>query len=368
MPALRDSDLDDVLSSIASWRPFDPGGACGLFVGAIGFEERASACFIDWCAARKGRGGKAFLVEYPMNQADNAAQESRLLLAADAAGIRVIRRNYTRLALFGQAQAFFAEEARDASILLDLSGMASFVFYPLISAICDSAPGATLDVCYAEAARYFPGRSEWVEFTDKFKALDLVDRARLFEQYCFQSKGVESVFESPHFPGRNDTQPTSLVVVPNFSVERVHRMLSFAADNYSVNREECEWIIGMPPDRGKNGWRCEALWELFQQPPQKHDACTLDFKEILVALQRIWRDLYVSRSLVIATVGSKAQHLGTFLFLKMHPDVGLVLSEPKQFTASTYSKGVGRKWRVSFGPVGALLKVLRDWHQIIFSW
>jgi len=30
---------------------------------------------------------------------------------------------------------------------------------------------------------------------------------------------------------------------PNFAVERVQRMVNFAADNYSVNRE-CEWIIG----------------------------------------------------------------------------------------------------------------------------
>jgi len=221
-----------------------------------------------------------------------------------------------------------------ATILVDLSAMASFVFYPLMSVITDVAREAMLEICYAEAIHYFPEETEWNEFKEKFKNLDLVDRARLFDQYNFQSKGVENVFESLNFPGRNDSQPTTLVVVPNFSVERVQRMLNFAADNYSVNREESEWIIGMPPDRPKNGWRYEALWELFNQPSRKRDACTLNFKDILHGLQEIWLETCETRSLVIASVASKAQHLGTFMFLKMHPEVGLVLSEPKQFTAA----------------------------------
>jgi hypothetical protein len=237
-----------------------------------------------------------------------------------------------------------------------------------MSAITDVAMQACLQICYTEATQYFPEEAEWNEFKEKFKTLDLVDRARLFDKYHFQSTGVENVFESPNFPGRNDRQPTTLVAVPNFSVERVYRMLNFAADNYSVNREECEWIIGMPPNRQQNGWRYEALWELFHQPGRKRDACTLNFKEVLHALQQVWQETNESRSFVIASVGSKAQHLGTFMFLKMHADVGLILSEPKQFTASKYSKGIGAKWYVTLGQIGVFIDLLEGWNQIMFEW
>lgn len=368
MPTLRDSTLDEVLSSLEPWIPYYADERSDLFVAAVGFEERASPCFVEWCQARRDLGGRALLIEYPFNKEENAVENAKFEKAAADAGIKVDRRSYHRLALYGQAVSFFLEYAQDADVLLDLSGVASFVFYPLLSALVDTAPRARLRVCYSEAIHYFPEESEWREFTDKFKTLDLVDRARLFEKYHFQSKGVENVFESPNFPGRNDSLPTQLIVLPNFSVERVHRMLNYAADNYSANREECEWIIGMPPHREKNGWRYDALWELFHQPSRKRDACTLDFKDVLVELQEIWENSSESRALVVATVASKAQHLGTFMFLKMHPDVGLILCEPQHFTASKYSTGVGSKWLTSFGEISAWIDRLETWNRIIFKW
>jgi hypothetical protein len=368
MPTLRDSNLHEVLASLNGWSDYEADDKSDLFVAAVGFEDRASACFVEWCKARRGQGGNALLIEYPFNKANNAVQDRKFFEAATDAGIQIFRQRYHRLALYGQAVSFFSEHAQNANILLDLSALASFAFYPLMSAIVDSAVQANLNICYAEATHYFPEETEWREFKEKFKSLDLVDRARLFDKYHFQSKGVENVFESPNFPGRNDSQPTTLVVAPNFSVERVNRMLSFAADNYSANREECEWIIGMPPDREENGWRYDALWELFHEPTRKRDACTLDFKDILIALQQIWEEANESRSLVVASVASKAQHLGTFMFLKMHSDIGLILCEPKQFTASKYSTGIGPKRQVSFGQISLWIELLQTWNRIIFEW
>jgi hypothetical protein len=266
MPTLRDSTLDEVLPLLESWKLYQPDGSSDLFIAAIGFEDRGSACFIDWCKARRGREGVALLVEYPFNKEDNARQETKLLKAADSANIKIVRLKYHRIALYGQALSFLDQQASRSNILLDLSSMASFVFYPLMNAITDTTTQAELKVCYTEATNYFPVEKEWREFREKFKALDLFEQARLFEEYHFQSKGVETVFESPNHPGCNDGQPTTLVVIPNFSVERVQRMLNYGSDNYSVNREESEWLIGMPPDRDKNGWRYEALWDLFNQP------------------------------------------------------------------------------------------------------
>src|SRR5947209_5864163 len=121
MPTLRDSNLDEVLTVLESWKPYRPDGSCDLFVAAIGFEERAPACFIEWCKARSGRGGKALLIEYPFNKAENALQQAKLLEAAAHAHIDVVRRKYQRVALYGQAVSFFTEHGQHSSILIDLS-------------------------------------------------------------------------------------------------------------------------------------------------------------------------------------------------------------------------------------------------------
>src|SRR3712207_8526259 len=54
--------------------------------------------------------------------------------------------------------------------------------------------------------------------------------------------------------------------------------------------------------------------------------------------------LFPYTTLFRSTLGSKMQHLGTFLFLQMHPEVGLVLSEPNDFVAGRFSQGIGQVW------------------------
>ena len=247
--------------------------------------------------------------------------------------------------------------------------MASFVFYPTISALCDTTGNRRLSVCYTEAQDYFPTKSEWLEFQDKMQDLDLLERARLFDQSHFQSDGVEIAYEALNFEGRNvDNFPTKLIIVPNFSFERVNRMIDYAASRYNVQRSASDWIIGMPPDRIKNGWRYEALWEMFSKPTNVREASTLNYKDMLLTLHQIWQQEYLTHSLIVATVGSKSQHLGTFFFLLMHPEVGLELSEPKKFTASRYSSKASTRWLADFGLIDALVLKLKGWNQIKFRW
>jgi hypothetical protein len=86
------------------------------------------------------------------------------------------------------------------------------------------------------------------------------------------------VYEALNFQGSNiDTLPTKLIVVPNFSFERVNRMIDYAASRYNCERSQCEWIIGMPPEQSKNGWRYEAVWEMFNRPSNAKEASTLNY-------------------------------------------------------------------------------------------
>ena len=369
MPAIRDSVFSDVVASLDEWRPFADIGPATLFIAAMGFEERSAACFETWCNGSTSRERTAILVRYPFNRAENEVQETRFSEAAALGRVSVVYVDYDQRSLYGAMIALTKRVADSSVVVVDLSSLASFALYPILAAVAEALPESSLHICYSEAADYFPKRAEWESFQAKVSELDLYERSRLFDQQHFQSSGVELVFECPPYIGHNpDKLPSSVVLVPNFAFERVNRMIDFATDRYSVPRDRYEWVIGVPPDREKNGWRHDALWNMFDKPQRKHEASTLDYKEILLVLQNLWEERRFSESLTIATAGSKAQHLGTFFFLLMHHEVALVLSQPKEFIASKYSEKTGPQWQLDIGSIRDFVERLTSWNQIVFSW
>jgi hypothetical protein len=102
-------------------------------------------------------------------------------------------------------------------------------------------------------------------------------------------------------------------------------MIAHAEQNYNACIESAQWIIGNPPNKAKHGWRRSAMVELYSAEPasHKHAISTRSYADMLATLQDIWEEKHLDRHLVIATVGSKMQHLGTFLFHCIHPDVEL---------------------------------------------
>lgn len=339
MPAIRDSTFSDVVASLNEWRPFSGVGSATLFVAAMGFEERSPSCFEQWCFANKSTNRTAILIRYPFNRTENKRQEDRFIDAASKTGVTVVQYEYDQSSLYGAVIALTKRAADTSSVVVDLSSLASFALFPVLAAVTYALPNSFLQICYSEAADYFPKRTEWDAFQAKVSELDLYERSRLFDEQHFQSSGVEMVFECPPYIGHNpDKLPSSIVLIPNFAFERVNRMIDFASDKYSVPRDRYEWVIGVPPDREKNGWRHDALWHMFDKPARKHEASTLHYKEILLVLQSLWEERRFAESLTVATAGSKAQHLGTFLFLLMHREVALVLRNQKSLSQRNTQK------------------------------
>jgi hypothetical protein len=369
MPTIRDSTFSDVVASFDDWQTFSDIGGATLFIAAMGFEERSAACFEHWCAATSTNNRAAILVRYPFNRVENEVQEARFDEAARRGKVEIVHLDYDQRSLYGATIALAKGVRNSSAVVVDLSSLASFALFPILAAVVHALPNSSLQICYSEAADYFPKRAEWETFQEKVIELDLFERSRLFDQQHFQSSGVEMVFECPPYTGHNpDKLPSSVILIPNFAFERVNRMIDFASDKYSVSRDRYEWIIGVPPDRDKNGWRHDALWQMFDKPPRKHEASTLHYKEILLVLQGLWEERRFAESLTVATAGSKAQHLGTFLFLSMHPEVALVLSQPKEFIAAKYSEKTGSQWQLDMGIIRDCLERLTSWNEIVFSW
>lgn len=349
--------------SSADIAPVEP----DVLICAVGFEDRATALVdIDPPVRPK----HLILVEYATNAPDNARSLAKLRSLAPEREHCVIpyERSSFRQKLRAELSAY--SEPAEYSIVVDVSAMASFVLFKVLETIVDHFDHSSLRLLYAEAAIYYPSVTEWNEFRQNTEdAPDLLAIAEHFERVNFQSRGIESTYDSERFPGRNTSgMPTQMVAVPNFSLERMKTMLARAEGLYTSIRDETVWLLGDPPNKALHGWRLDALGGLYQVDSKGIPVSTLNYKHIIRVLEDRWDEAFIERHLVIATLGSKMQHVGTFLFLLMHPDVGLMLSEPSHFVVERFSEGVGDIWSLSLGKVDRMAELLRSRGCLAFHW
>lgn len=371
MPTIRDNTIDDLLLNLNDWAEYSPDNTSQLFISTVGFEDRTCVGFKLWANAGGSSNRNALLIVYPTNPADNDRQIAKYTEAAQASRITTNEIQYKAASFYGEITATLRGVTDPRSIVIDISTMASYVFYPLMKAIYDSNIKANIQILYSEAEKYFPTIEEWDKFKESYARVeDLFERAKLFDEQHFQSTGVDNIYESPVFPGMNlDKLPGALIMVPNFSYERVQRMVNFASDRYTSNSSnDIFWMIGIPPDQAINGWRHDALWEMYGKPSEMVSVSTFLWKEMLQQLNLIWLSKQYQKAMMIGTVGSKPQHLGTFLFLKMHPEVGLILSEPKEYSAGRYTEGYKKVWSITLGDISELNEKLRTWNTLAFNW
>lgn len=332
-----------------------------------GFEERATA-IVD---ALDGVFVSAFgVIVYSTNDEDNRASVNRLRSVNAGCRFEIPASREMTEAVAEVASS--VQNPRRTLVIVDISAAASYVIYPLLAAVFDQFPLAQICIFYAEAERYFPTRTHWEEFYSTI--IDANDFDTIAEAYAahegFESKGVSDYYGSALFPGRTDeTSPIHVVAFPNFSLDRTQAMVDLIDTQYG-SVEDMTWFVGVPPNESLNGWRCDAVSNLYRplHRGKVFPVSTLDYQECLRALEQVWSQKGQGSQIVIATVGSKMQHVAAFLHLQMHPDVALVLSEPTRFHSSKYSDGVGARWWLPLGRASRLLHRLKSAGDLRFRW
>ena len=117
------------------------------------------------------------------------------------------------------------------------------------------------------------------------------------------------------FPGKNvGPLATEVIAIPSFSLQRMKSMLCHVESQYSVQDQDVRWFLGQPPDRVRNGWRYDAMAALYNVRDGGIGVSTRDYKDVLQRLDRGLDEIDTQRHLIIATLGSKMQHLGCFFF------------------------------------------------------
>lgn len=377
MPIIHQVSVDEIIARLPELEPLEEthlnGSGCKVILfAAAGFEDRARALIEQFPPSV---WDDLLLVCYPTNEADNESTR-RAYRHLDITGERT-ELLYDKGTLWQQLDDALTKynDGNGCAAVVDVSGMSSYVLYPLLESIRQKLPRALLGIIYFEADEYHPRKEAWTAFRSSI--IDLSNSLEIAERYQqsgkFESEGPTTVYGSQLYPGINvDGLATQLVAIPSFSLERMKEMVAHAEDQYNAARDEVRWVFGNPPDRQKNGWRLDAQIELYcaQDDQRSVAVSTRNYTDLVRVLDELWEETTGQRErhMVIATVGSKMQHVGTFIFLCMHPEVGIILSEPKEFIAKQYSNGCGPGWWLNLGPVETFSALLRSRGTLRFQW
>lgn len=370
MPEIRTTTGADLWSKMPEIVPWDrklcPEGI-DLLICCAGFEDRAIAVADDLSTVSLQ---SSILVQYPTNPTENASAVSRLRALRDGQLHDDVP--YDRGTFLSRIRKAVARWRGQPGIrvVVDLSGMASYVVYRVLDALWEELGTAQLAVYYAEAHDYAPTREDWEAFYKNVpEPSDNLAIAESYEENHFQSVGVDDTYESDVFPGINaGPLATQVVAFPSFSLHRMKSLLAFAESHYNVRPDDVHWFLGQPPDRVRNGWRFNALSALYNVGGAGAAVSTRDYRDTFLRLDNMWSESFTDRHLVLAPLGSKMQHLACFLFLKMHNECGLLLCEPREFIASKYSSGIGPRWWLDFGEIGDLRRLLECRCDLQFDW
>ena len=316
-----------------------------LLVVAPGFEERTSA-FVQ--VLRSSGCTKAVLLDYrPTNRDNKLGEVSRLLEKAGV--IEIATLVYDR---FGpeQFEGSFRDYLIDCSpkrVIVDISTMSKLALM-IVLGVCRTTD-VDLEIWYAEAAEYRPTEEEF----QSAKATNEVHRPSL--QIYTGVHGVVRVesLSSVSMQG----QPTAAVAFMSF-----HDVLTQALLN-TVYPARLFLINGRPP---KHSWREEAMaWihdklrdEWKEDNPvrmvptgsaglPKRVTSTLDYRETVVVLLRLYWELSASHRMLVAPSGSKMQTVACSFVKFLHPDIHMEYPSAQGFVKE-YSFGIGEKWRLRF--------------------
>ena len=236
-------------------------------------------------------------------------------------------------------------ESSDTHIFFDITVGSSRLLLEGLHALINTNVNLTL--FYSEIKNYRP-------FVDEYEK-DLRNKIQKgVSPSEFLSTGIERVDLLSSIPGRfADSRPTSMVVFPSFNQVRIGAVI----DEMSPNL--VHWIFGIP-HLVKNRWRITAQTNYHQSLIGRlHSSdlvSTFDYRETLWALNNYYQDKNKDFNILICSLGSKLQKVGQVLFHILRPEVGAVVSIPRDWDSNRHDETVRALYAV---PLGAC-QMLRD--------
>ncbi|WP_437945284.1 hypothetical protein WME98_30620 [Sorangium sp. So ce296] len=299
-----------------------------------GFEERALEALRR--AVHTGcRGFRVLCIEYLPTIPENQGAEVASLCAAAQATLELLR--FDRERPSGAAERILARVPPTDCLHIDLSGMSRLLIVQLVAAIVRAARSGLTHVLYCTACDYPPTR-EQVEAR-------LAEPADLVGVTMFVSAGVFGLTIVPELSSvAMQGQPMRVIAFPSWNATQLAAICSEMQASYFT-------IVHGTPPAPENAWRRDAIRELnrIDSLPSREEfhVSTLDYRETLELLLRVYAEHGQREKLVVSPTGSKMQSLAVGLACGFLRDLQVAYPTPRLFaTPVDYTRGVGQLYRL----------------------
>ena len=314
-------------------------GEGDCLVMCAGFEARALAVLKEAAGSRSERFSVIsidYLPNYSENQRENVAK------LCQGGNLHITELVYDRQNPAGMGRTILEAAKNCRRLFVDISGMSRLLIIQVLVALaqeCECLRAAFL--FYTEAETYPPTHSEFEADCERSQQL-----GRAVDSYI--SSGVHEVAITPELSSvAMHGQPIRLVAFPSFNREQLVVLLQ------EVQPAFVNLVEGLPP-REDNVWRVTAIRQLNDACTRSlaHvetiEASTLDYRDTLNYLLKIYDQHGASDKIVIAPTGSKMQSVAVGLFRAFMRDIQIVYPTPQTFSSpGRHTEGVRRIYRLS---------------------
>ncbi len=329
-----------------------------LLILTLGFETRTYS-FADKLSKVNFNCDEVIIFNYSTNVNDNIKNKIPLQKALKKEG-----RNFLNLDCDSDS---FSEVLRkrivekisqkgNIKIVFDISVCSSKLLLTSLNVLLDS--NIELKIVYSEAAIYYPIYEEYLKNPNYLKDRNMIGI----------SQGVNTVSLSQDYVGDNiDNKPEFAIAFPTFKPDRTKTTLIEIDEGiFSEIKKRLIWIVGQPhmeePHRSN---RIKMLREINEindgeDSPTSYEISTLDYKETMSILEKIYQEKINQYHINISDLGSKMQSLGIALYCHIRPEISIYFSVPAQYNPERYSEGVKNHWVVDFGSIYKLIDQLNS--------
>lgn len=323
-----------------------------LFLGAYGFEDRT----IGWLTYQSERNQNQILTKALMFKYDpgteakilpNKIIELQGLLEKLGCldNINEIEYNWENPNNIEDAiEDFFNDNLQYfEEIIVDVSTMSKYLILICLMKLKKFTGG--LRIVYSEAQSYTPSFKEYSASKENMAFLAK-----------YPSKGVASIARARCLSSiRMQGQPVTLIAFASFNEQLVRHLLG------TMNPHRLILINGRPPSK-KIIWREKATQEIHKKLIEAYSAnnplnklgqmqnsvSTLNFKETISIIDRIYDEVGNYERIICGVTGSKMQTVGLFFIKIMHPDIHLEYPTPSSYYVEGLSKGVKKIHEIVF--------------------
>jgi hypothetical protein len=296
-----------------------------------GFEDRALAVLQNTVSTK--RAFNVLLIHYAPYFQENKSDIVQKII--QDVGIKVSEVTYNRQEPEGFGSTMLEKiSACRGRIFVDVSAMSRLLIVQVLVALGKRSAGfANCFVAYAEARDYSPNREEAEAELAKSESDPCLS-------ILFLSSGVFDVTVVPELSSFAPTgTQTRLVAFPSLDAHHLTALRN------EIQPSRFSFIEGVPPSP-QNKWRQQVISSINKldkiSDAEGFQTSTLDYRETLNCLLKLYSDHGERERLLVSPTGSKMQTVAVGIFRALIEDIQIVYPTPVSYLKPDgYTYGIG---------------------------